>query len=80
MWLFAAERHHVILKTFQLVTARSANNPSSGLVENAGAGLPKFKDRREAVAAVFSQMRSVGVPLGMSDPDKPNISSTLWRT
>jgi penicillin V acylase-like amidase (Ntn superfamily) len=41
---------------------------------------PKFKNRREAVAAVFSQMRSVGVPLGMSDPDKPNISSTLWRT
>lgn len=41
---------------------------------------PKFKDRREAVAAIFSQMRSIGVPLGMSDPDKPNISSTLWRT
>jgi penicillin V acylase-like amidase (Ntn superfamily) len=41
---------------------------------------PKFKDRREAVAAVLSQMRSIGVPLGMSDPEKPNISSTLWRT
>ena len=41
---------------------------------------PKFKDRREAVAAVFSQMRAVGVPLGMSDPDHPNISSSLWRT
>ncbi len=41
---------------------------------------PKFKDRRTAVAAVFSQMRSIGVPLGMSDPDKPNISSTLWRS
>jgi len=41
---------------------------------------PKFKDRRDAVASVFSQMRSVGVPLGMSDPDKPNISSTLWRS
>jgi penicillin V acylase-like amidase (Ntn superfamily) len=38
---------------------------------------PKYKDRRDAVASVFSQMRSVGVPLGMSDPDKPNISSTL---
>ena len=33
-----------------------------------------------AVAAVFSQMRAIGVPLGMSDPDKPNISSTLWRS
>lgn len=41
---------------------------------------PKFKDRRVAVAAVLSQMRSIGVSLGMSDPDKPNISSTLWRT
>jgi penicillin V acylase-like amidase (Ntn superfamily) len=41
---------------------------------------PKFKDRRTAVAAVFSQMRAIGVPLGMSDPDKPNISSTLWRS
>jgi penicillin V acylase-like amidase (Ntn superfamily) len=25
-------------------------------------------------------MRVIGVPLGMSDPDKPNISSTLWRS
>jgi penicillin V acylase-like amidase (Ntn superfamily) len=41
---------------------------------------PKYKERRDAIAAVFSQMRSIGVPLGMSDPDKPNISSTLWRT
>jgi penicillin V acylase-like amidase (Ntn superfamily) len=41
---------------------------------------PKFKDRRDAVAAIFSQMRAIGVPLGMSDPDKPNISSTLWRS
>jgi penicillin V acylase-like amidase (Ntn superfamily) len=40
---------------------------------------PKFKDRREAVASVFSQMRAVSPPLGMSDPDKPNISSTLYR-
>lgn len=41
---------------------------------------PQFSDRRQAVAAVFSQMRSIGVPLGMSDPDKPNIASTLWRS
>jgi len=40
---------------------------------------PKFKDRREALASVFSQMRAVSPPLGMSDPDKPNISSTLYR-
>jgi len=41
---------------------------------------PKFKDRDLAVAAVFSQMRAIGVPLGMADPNHPNISSTLWRT
>ncbi|BBC65730.1 hypothetical protein MMRN_26260 [Mycobacterium marinum] len=41
---------------------------------------PQFSDRRQAVAAVFSQMRSIGVPLGMSDPDKPNIAPTLWRS
>jgi penicillin V acylase-like amidase (Ntn superfamily) len=41
---------------------------------------PKFKDRDMAVASVMSQMRAIGVPLGMADPDRPNISSTLWRT
>lgn len=41
---------------------------------------PKFADRRAALAAVFSQMRAISTPLGMSDPDKPNISSTLWRS
>jgi len=40
---------------------------------------PKFEDRRQAIASVFSQMRAVSPPLGMSDPDKPNISSTLYR-
>lgn len=40
----------------------------------------KFSDPREAVAAAFSQIRAVGVPYGESDPNKPNISSTLWRT
>jgi len=32
-----------------------------------------------AVASVFSQMRTIGVPLGMEDPNHPNISATLWR-
>ena len=41
---------------------------------------PKFEDREMAVAAVFSQIRAMGVPLGMEDPDHPNISPTLWRT
>lgn len=41
---------------------------------------PKYEDRRLAVASVFSQIRSISVPLGMDDPDRPNIASTLWRT
>lgn len=35
---------------------------------------------REAVAAVFSVMRNVSVPRGISTPDQPNISTTIWRT
>lgn len=41
---------------------------------------PKFKDSREAIASVFSQIRAVSVPLGMSDKEHPNIASTLWRS
>ncbi len=35
---------------------------------------------REATAAVFSVMRNVSVPRGITTPDQPNISSTIWRT
>ena len=41
---------------------------------------PKEKDTRLATATAFSLMRAVSVPLGVSDPEKPNISSTIWRT
>lgn len=37
-------------------------------------------DPREAVADVFSVMRNVGVPRGITTPGQPNISSTIWRT
>lgn len=37
-------------------------------------------ESREAVASVFSVMRNVSVPRGISTPDQPNISSTIWRT
>lgn len=37
-------------------------------------------DQREAVAAVFSVMRNVSVPRGITTPTQPNISSTIWRT
>lgn len=37
-------------------------------------------DSREAVASVLSVMRNVSVPRGISTPDQPNISTTIWRT
>ncbi|MFS1489738.1 linear amide C-N hydrolase [Vibrio splendidus] len=41
---------------------------------------PKFDDGVMATSAAMSIMRSIGVPLGMEDPDHPNISATLWRS
>lgn len=37
-------------------------------------------DPREAVASVFSVMRNVSVPRGITTPGQPNIASTLWAT
>lgn len=42
--------------------------------------VPQTDDSREAVAAVFSVIRNSSVPRGISTPDQPNISSTIWRT
>ncbi|MCJ0905701.1 linear amide C-N hydrolase [Rhodococcus sp. ARC_M6] len=42
--------------------------------------IPKTDDARTALAATFSVIRNVSVPLGISTPDEPNISSTRWRT
>ncbi len=42
--------------------------------------LPQTSDFHQAVAGVFSVMRNVSVPLGISVPDQPNIASTRWRT
>ena len=42
--------------------------------------LPQTSDAREAVAGVFSVMRNVSVPLGITTPDQPFISSTRWRS
>ena len=41
---------------------------------------PKVEENQLAVATVFSLIRNISVPLGISDPEKPNIASTLWRT
>lgn len=37
-------------------------------------------DQREAVSAVFSVIRNVSVPRGITTPGQPNLSSTIWRT
>ncbi|MBI5602889.1 MAG: linear amide C-N hydrolase [Deltaproteobacteria bacterium] len=42
--------------------------------------IPKTDNTRQAVASVFGVIRGVSVPLGISTPGQPNISSTLWRT
>jgi penicillin V acylase-like amidase (Ntn superfamily) len=40
----------------------------------------KATDERTAIATVFSMMRSISVPVGMNDPEQPNIATTMWRT
>ncbi|MGX5831762.1 linear amide C-N hydrolase [Mesorhizobium sp. 43Arga] len=42
--------------------------------------IPKDEDPNQAVASVFSVIRNVSVPYGITTPDEPNISSTRWRT
>ncbi|MEG1616065.1 MAG: linear amide C-N hydrolase [Bacteroidales bacterium] len=42
--------------------------------------IPKTANERIGVAGVFSVMRNVSVPLGISTEDQPNISTTIWRT
>ncbi|MBD3425661.1 MAG: linear amide C-N hydrolase [Candidatus Omnitrophica bacterium] len=40
----------------------------------------KPENYRQAVAGVLSVMRNAATPIGVADPDKPNISSTLWTS
>lgn len=42
--------------------------------------IPQTADARVAVPSVLSIMRSVSVPLGITTPNKPHISSTRWRS
>jgi choloylglycine hydrolase len=44
------------------------------------ASVPGQSFANQAVASVLGVVRSVGVPLGITTPDQPNISSTIWRT
>jgi len=43
------------------------------------AHLPEPRDYREAIASVISIVRNVSSPFGQPDPQKPNISTTIWR-
>lgn len=42
--------------------------------------IPKSEDPVVALASVFSVIRNVSVPYGITTPGQPNISSTRWRT
>ncbi len=41
---------------------------------------PKVIDTQLAIATAFSIIRGISVPLGLADPEKPNIAATIWRT
>lgn len=42
--------------------------------------IPQTAKIHDAIASCFGVIRNVSVPLGISTPGQPNISSTLWRT
>lgn len=41
--------------------------------------IPKDQEPNKSLASVFSVIRNVSVPYGLSTPGEPNISSTRWR-
>lgn len=42
--------------------------------------IPQTANIEDAIASCFGVIRNVSVPLGISTPGQPNISSTRWRT
>jgi choloylglycine hydrolase len=44
------------------------------------AGLPKPANRDEGAAYMFSVIRNVSVPFGRPDAERPNVSSTIFRS
>lgn len=40
----------------------------------------RVNDARTAIATTFSIIRNASVPIGIADPEKPNLASTLWST
>jgi penicillin V acylase-like amidase (Ntn superfamily) len=43
-------------------------------------GVPSQSFTNQAIASVLGVIRAVSVPLGITTPGQPNISSTIWRT
>ena len=66
---------------FQYLDQTRAPLRGGGLVFHVGIdAVEQTADPSVAVATVFSVMRSVSVPFGISTPDKPYIASTRWRS
>ena len=42
--------------------------------------IPQVEDRQKSIAAVYSVVRNVSVPYGISTENEPNISTTRWRS
>jgi choloylglycine hydrolase len=42
--------------------------------------LPKPENRDSGAAYMFSVIRNISVPFGAADPDKPNVSNTIFRS
>ncbi|HQY53012.1 MAG TPA: linear amide C-N hydrolase [Ignavibacteria bacterium] len=42
--------------------------------------IPQTDNIKDALASVFGVIRNCSVPLGITTPGQPNISSTLWRS
>lgn len=42
--------------------------------------LPDPENTAEAIAGILSVMRNTSQPFGLSDPTRPNLSFTRWRT
>jgi hypothetical protein len=43
-------------------------------------GVPQPANRGEGAGFMFSVIRNVYVPFAKGDPDRPNVSSTIFRT
>ncbi len=51
-----------------------------GIAKNYISAVPKGELVNQAAASVMGVMRNVSVPLGITTPDRPNVSSTIWRS